>query len=76
MIHADTAFARLPLEEREAIIAFCERRMGWSQTRAVRELESWDYVAVAYLRRDMLDENGRGGHTVEHDPGAEMFSPR
>ena len=72
----DSPFARLPLAERDAIVAFCARRMGWDEARSVRELESWDHVAIAYLRRDALDGNGCGGHTVDYDPGAELFAQR
>lgn len=72
----DCPFARLLLEEREAIIAFCKQRMGWTEAAAVQELEGWDHVAIAYLRRDMIEARGCGGHVVEHDPGAEMFNLR
>lgn len=76
MLPHDSALARLPLEEREAIIIFAASKFGWAEPRVVQELETWDHVGIAYLRREMIEARGCGGHCVEHDPGAEMFKPR
>ena len=76
---ADSPFARLPHAEREAIIAFAAQKFGKRDDehwQIIAELETWNHVAIAYLKRDMYDAAGCGGHRGEYDPGAEMFAQR